>query len=67
MQTEQKPKTCADYGVRFTPLEDGGVLIEGPSPIRLDLEGAYAFEVEFAAAQSVARKTFCATLDLSKR
>jgi hypothetical protein len=66
MNETPKPRSCADYGIRLTPREDGGVLIEGPTPIRLDLEGAQAFEDEFAAAFGAARKMLCATIDLSK-
>jgi hypothetical protein len=66
MEETTKPRSCADYGIRLTALEDGGVLIEGPTPIRLDLEGAQAFEDEFAAAFGAARKMFCGTIDLTK-
>jgi hypothetical protein len=67
MEETPKPRSCADYGIRLTPRDDGGVTIEAPSPTHLDPAGIEALADALGEAAVAARKMFIAAYEASKR
>jgi hypothetical protein len=67
MSEPPKPRSCADYGVRVTPREDGGITIEAPSPTHLDPAGIDVLVDALGEAAVAARKLFIAAYEASKR
>jgi hypothetical protein len=51
-----QPKTsCADYGLKLTPQDDGAVLLEATGPARLGFDGQEALFLELTIAIEKAR------------